>query len=205
METNSKSGIDSWRGIIFLLAGTLLGIALILVTLEISHRNIIHFVATQQKYIISAEAALLGVLLTEMLARIASHHLHERANIIFSTRFRIMIRLIGYLIVIFSVISILASNPTLGISAGAVAGVVIAIATQNIIGNLLAAVTILNTRMVHIGEEITVSGVKGLVTKINLSHTIIHVDDDVVFIPNSVMVSQAVRRKKRTNAGEWIE
>jgi len=205
METNSKSGIDSWRGIIFLLAGTLLGIALILVTLEISHRNIIHFVATQQKYIISAEAALLGVLLTEMLARIASHHLHERANIIFSTRFRIMIRLIGYLIVIISVISILASNPTLGISAGAVAGVVIAIATQNIIGNLLAAVTILNTRMVHIGEEITVSGVKGLVTKINLSHTIIHVDDDVVFIPNSVMVSQAVRRKKRTNAGEWIE
>ena len=104
METNSKSGIDSWRGIIFLLAGTLLGIALILVTLEISHRNIIHFVATQQKYIISAEAALLGVLLTEMLARIASYHLHERANIIFSTRFHIMIRLTGYLIEFISVI-----------------------------------------------------------------------------------------------------
>jgi small-conductance mechanosensitive channel len=66
----------------------------------------------------------------------------------------------------------------------------------------VAAVAILNTRMVHIGEEITVSGVKGLVTNINLSHTIIHVDDDVVFIPNSVMVSQAVRRKKRTNSDE---
>ncbi len=205
MKTNNKSSIDSWRGIAFLLAGTLLGIALILVTLEISHRNIIDFVTTQQKYIISVEAALLGVLLTEMLARIASHHLHERANIIFSTRFRIMIRLIGYLIVIISVISILASNPTLGISAGAIAGVVIAFATQNIIGNMLAAVTILNTRMVHIGEEITVSGIKGVVTNINLSHTIVHVDDDVVFIPNSVMVSQAVRRKKRTNVDEWVE
>ena len=205
MKNNNKSSIDSWRGIIFLLAGTLLGIALILVTLEISHRNIIHFVATQQKYIISAEAALLGVLLTEMLARISSHHLHERANVIFSTRFRIMIRITGYLIVIVSVISILASNPTLGISAGAIAGVVIAFATQNIIGNMLAAVTILNTRMVHIGEEITVSGVKGVVTNINLSHTIIHVEDDVVFIPNSVMVSQAVRRKKRSDAGKWVE
>jgi small-conductance mechanosensitive channel len=205
METNSKSGIDSWRGIIFLLIGTLLGIALILVTLDISHRNIINFVVTQQKYIISAEAALLGVLLTEMLARIASHHLHERANIIFSTRFRIMVRIIGYVIVVISVISILASNPTLGISAGAIGGVVIAFAMQNIVGNMLAAVTILNTRMVHIGEEITVSGVKGVVTNINLSHTIIHVDEDVVFIPNSVMVSQTVRRKKRTNAGEWME
>jgi hypothetical protein len=129
MKTKSKSGIDSWRGIIFLLAGILLGIALVLVTPEISHRNIIHFVATQQKYIFSAEAALLGVLLTEMLARIASHHIHEQANKIFSTRFRIMIRLTGYLIVIISVISILASNPTLGIIAGAIAGVVIAFAT----------------------------------------------------------------------------
>ncbi len=205
MKTNSKSNNDSRRGIFFLLAGTLLGIALILVTLEISHRNIIHFVATQQKYIISAEAALLGVLLTEMLARISSRHLHERANIIFGTRFRIMIRITGYLIVIVSVISILASNPTLGISAGAIAGVVIAFATQNIIGNMLAAVTILNTRMVHIGEEITVSGVKGVVTNINLSHIIIHVDDDVVFIPNSLMVSQAVRRKRRTDADKWVE
>jgi small-conductance mechanosensitive channel len=205
MKTNNKNSADSWRGIFFLLAGTLLGIVLILVTLEISHRNIIHFVATQQKYIISAEAAILGVLLTEMLARISSHHLHERANVVFSTRFRIMIRITGYLIVIVSVISILASNPTLGISAGAIAGVVIAFATQNIIGNMLAAVTILNTRMVHIGEEITVSGVKGVVTNINLSHTVIHVDDDVVFIPNSVMVSQAVRRKKRSDAGKWVE
>jgi len=205
MKTNNKGSINSGRGITFLLAGTLLGIALILVTLEISHRNVIHFVVTQQKYIISAEAALLGVLITEMLARITSHHLHERANIIFSARFRIMIRITGYLIVIISVISILASNPTLGISAGAIAGVVIAFATQNIIGNMLAAVTILNTRMVYISEEITVFGVKGVVTNINLSHTIIHVDDDVVFIPNSVMVSQAMRRKKRGDAGEWME
>jgi hypothetical protein len=88
----------------FPFSGNPLGIALILVTIEISHRNIIHFVATQQKYIISAEAALLGVLLTEMLARIASYHLHERANIIFSTRFHIMIRLTGYLIEFISVI-----------------------------------------------------------------------------------------------------
>ena len=59
MKINNKSNIDSRRGITFLLSGTLLGIALILATLEISHRNIIHFVATQQKYIISAEAGIL--------------------------------------------------------------------------------------------------------------------------------------------------
>jgi small-conductance mechanosensitive channel len=113
-----------------------------------------------------------------------------------------MIRITGYLIAIVSVISILASNPTLGISAGAIAGVVIAFATQNIIGNMLAAMTILNTHMVQIGEEITVSGVKGMVVDINLSHIIVHVDDDVVYVPNTLMVSQTVRRKRRANTLE---
>jgi small-conductance mechanosensitive channel len=67
---------------------------------------------------------------------------------------------------------------------------------------MLAAMTILNTHMVQIGEEITVSGVKGVVVDINLSHIIIHVDDDVVYVPNTLMVSQTVRRKKRTNTLE---
>jgi small-conductance mechanosensitive channel len=202
MNTGNKNNADSRRWIVLLITGAFLGIVLILVTLEIIHRNIIPFAVNQQKYIISAEAALLGVLLTESLAQIASRTMHERANKIFTARFRIMIRITGYLIAIVSVISILASNPTLGISAGAIAGVVIAFATQNIIGNMLAAMTILNTHMVQIGEEITVSGVKGVVVDINLSHIIIHVDDDVVYVPNTLMVSQTVRRKKRTNTLE---
>jgi small-conductance mechanosensitive channel len=93
----------------------------------------------------------------------------------------------------------------LGISAGAIAGIVIAFATQNLIGNMLAAVLIINTRMVQIGEEITVTDIKGIVADINLSHTIVHVDDDIVYIPNTVMVSNAVRRKKRTSTDGWAE
>jgi len=37
----------------------------------------------------------------------------------------------------------------------------------------MAAVLILNTHMVLVGEEITVSGIKGIITDINLNHTII--------------------------------
>jgi len=195
MNTDNKSNAGPRRWIVLLITGAFLGIALILVTLEIIHRNIIPVAVNQQKYIISAEAALLGVVLTESLAQIASRTMHERANKIFTARFRIMIRITGYLIAIVSVISILASNPTLGISAGAIAGVVIAFATHN----MLAAMTILNTHMVQIGEEITVSGVKGVVVDMTLAHVIVNVDDDVVYIPNTLMVSQTVRRKRRTN------
>ena len=202
MKTNNKGNAYSRQGIMVAITGAVLGIALILVTLEIIHRHIIPFVATQQKYIISAEAALLGFLLTEILTRIASYNLRVPERKQFSARFRIMIRIACYVVVLISVVSILASNPTLGISIGALAGVVIAFATQNIIGNVLAAIMIFNTRMVRIGEEIQVAGVKGIVADIRLSHTIVYVDNDVVFIPNTVMVSSAVRRKKRADADE---
>ena len=205
MKIKTRGSEHPLRWLVVTGAGVFVGIALILVTLEISRRYPASFVATQQRYIISAEAALLGVALTEMLARIVSNNTHEHEVKYFGPRFRIMIRIVGYLIAIVSAISILASNPTLGISTGAIAGIVIAFATQNIIGNMLAAVLIINTRMVQIGEEITVTDVTGKVADINLSHTILHVDDDIVYIPNTVMVSNAVRRKKRTNTDGWAE
>jgi small-conductance mechanosensitive channel len=67
---------------------------------------------------------------------------------------------------------------------------------------MLAAITILNTRMVQVGEEITVSGVKGVVVDMTLAHVIVHVEDDVVYVPNALMVSQTVRRKRRANTLE---
>ena len=197
MKSDNKIKPISRRGIIVTVTGALVGIALILVTVELIHRNVIPFIVTRQRYIISVEVVMLGFFLTEMIARVSSYSLRapERKHI--NTSFRLTIRIIGYLVVLVSVISILASNPTLGISMGAIAGVVIAFATQNVIGNVLAAILIINTRLVRIGEEVTVAGIKGTVADIRLSHTVIHVDDDVVYVPNTVMVSTALRRKKR--------
>jgi len=205
MKIKTERRAHPRRWLVALIASAVMGIALILITREIFIRNLIPSIVNQQKYIYSAEAAVLGVSLTEMLARVVSHSTHEHERQFFGPRFRIMVRIVGYLTAIVSVILILSSNPTLGISAGAIAGIVIAFATQNLIGNMLAAVLIINTRMVQIGEEITVTDIKGIVADINLSHTIVHVDDDIVYIPNTVMVSNAVRRKKRTSTDGWAE
>jgi len=197
MKTNVKAKEHSGRQIALAITGTILGIALILATLEIARRGIILFVANQQRYIVSAEVALLGLFLIEMLARILSFSLRAPERRHLTARFRIVVRTVGYVVVVVSVISILASNSTLGISVGAIAGVVVAFATQNIVGNFLAAIVIFNTRMVRIGEEISVAGIKGIVTDIGLSHTILEVDNDVVYVSNLLMVSSTVRRKKR--------
>ena len=54
MNTDNKNNAGPRRWIVLLIMGVFLGIALILVTLEIIHRNIISVAVNQQKYIISA-------------------------------------------------------------------------------------------------------------------------------------------------------
>ena len=175
----------------------ILGTSLIMVTLEISRRKLIPFVVTQQKYIVSAEAALFGVFLIESLIRIISgvfgkEEIHQNG-----AHLRALVRIVGYAIALICVISILASNPSLAISLGAVTGVALVFATQNIMGSVFAAILILVTRMVRVGEEITVSGNTGKIVDIRLTHTILVVGEDVVWVPNSLMVSNTVKRKKR--------
>jgi small conductance mechanosensitive channel len=186
------------RPIIITFIGIITTILLILLTLEFSHRNINTFVTSQQKYIIAIEAAILATFIVEMLGNLVRLLLPAPYKVEQSAHLRLIVRIIGYMIALISVVSILASNATLGISVGAITGVVIAFATQNILGSLIAAVLILNTRMLRIGEEITIGQTKGIVSDINLTHTILSVDDNIVFVPNSLIISSIVVRKKRS-------
>jgi small-conductance mechanosensitive channel len=186
------------RPVIITFSGTILMIILILATLDVSHRNVAPFITNQQKYILAIEAAGLAVFMVELALRLATLRLHTPKMEDQRNRIRLMVRIVGYTISAISVISILASNATLGISAGAILGVVIAFATQNIVGSMLAAVIILSTRMVRVGEEITVNQTKGVIAEINLTHTVLSVGENVVFVPNSMVISNIVQRQKRT-------
>ena len=211
-KVNEKPIVFQKRSIIITFLGTIITILLILVTLEVSHRNISTFVSSQQKYILAIEAAILAIFIVEMLGMLVrlllpAPHMAEQG-----ARLHLIVRIIGYAIASASVVSILASNPTLGISVGAIAGVVIAFATQNILGSVIATVLILSTRMVRVGEEITVgqtgSQTTGIVADIKLTHTVLSIGEKVVFVPNSLIVSSIVQRNKRnsgTDAGvrEW--
>ena len=198
-KAGEKTEVINKRPIIITFVGTIITIILILLTLEVSHRNINNFVTAQQKYIIAIEAAILATFIIEMLGRLVRLLLPAPHLVAQGAHLSLIIRIIGYVIALISVISILASNPALGISVGAIAGVVIVFATQNIAASVIAALLILSTRMVRVGEEITIGQTKGIVSDINLTHTILSVDDNVVFVPNTLIISSIVQRKKRNS------
>ena len=73
-----------------------------------------------------------------------------------------------------------------------------AFATQSTVGSVLATVVLISTRMVRVGEEISISQTTGTVLQIGLVHTMVAIEDDVAYVPNSLMITSIMRRKRRT-------
>ncbi len=95
-----------------------------------------------------------------------------------------------------AIISILAANPALAISIGTITGVVIGFASQNVTSNVLAAGLLVATRIVRVGDTITVAGNTGQIVDITLMYTVMDTETGRVFVPNSMMVTTAVQRRK---------
>lgn len=72
-----------------------------------------------------------------------------------------------------------------------VAGLGVGFALQGVLGNLLAGLTIIFTKPFRVGEYISLLGVKGVVSSIDLSSTtLIHSDRSRVVIPNRKIVGE---------------
>jgi hypothetical protein len=98
----------------------IVGVLLIFVTLDIGRRDIFPFVTDQVDYIVAAESALVGILLIEVIGRIIVSQFRERGVLAYGFYVRTVIRIVGYLIIVVSIISILAANPALAISIGTI-------------------------------------------------------------------------------------
>ncbi len=72
-----------------------------------------------------------------------------------------------------------------------VAGVGVGLATQGLLGNLIAGLTIIFTKPFTVGEYIELLGTYGQVTDIELfSTTLLHPDNSRVFVPNRKIVGE---------------
>lgn len=83
------------------------------------------------------------------------------------------------------------------LTGASVASIVIGIAAQTTLGNLVAGVSLLLYRPFQIGDSVQLTvptGIRtGTIEDLNLGYTVIRVEDkDQIVVPNSVMASQAI-------------
>ena len=72
-----------------------------------------------------------------------------------------------------------------------VAGVGIGLATQGVLSNIVAGLTIIFTKPFRVGQYIEIAGVQGLVTSVELfTTTLLHPDQSRVVIPNRKIVGE---------------
>lgn len=121
-----------------------------------------------------------------------------RVGVATAAPLRIFVLLVGYLIAVFGVLYVLDIDLSKLLVGGAVAGVVIGIAAQQVLGNLFAGLVMIFARPYVPGEYVRVlSGAlggphNGTVHSVGLLYTTLRTDDGPLNIPNSALLASAV-------------
>lgn len=182
-------------------AAIIMAVCLILVaaTIELSKLPGFTFVAAHVDPLISAELAVCGITLVELVGRVVVRRFTERGIAATGHSLRAILRGGAYIALTVALVSVLASSPALAISIGTVSGVIIGFAAQNLIGNVFAGMMLAILRPVRIGDQINVggpNGANGRVKEIDLIYTIVESDDNWFYVPSMTMFSTTVTRRK---------
>lgn len=133
-----------------------------------------------------------------VLARHGESHLSDLTALRFSTQLlRMLIYLIAFIIYSRMIPALKELGTTL-LTGVSVAGVVIGIAAQSTLSNLVAGFSLVMYRPFHVGDEVQLTTPKGLTTgtvkSLSLGYTVLHdnKDDQEIVVPNSVMSSNVM-------------
>jgi small-conductance mechanosensitive channel len=133
-----------------------------------------------------------------VLARHGESHLSDLTALRFVTQLlRLLIYLLAFIIYTRLVPALHELGTTL-LTGVSVLGVVIGIAAQSTLGNLVAGFSLVMYRPFHVGDEVQLTTPKGLTTgtvkSLSLGYTLLHdnKDDQEIIVPNSVMSSNVV-------------
>jgi small-conductance mechanosensitive channel len=171
-------------------------ISVILTTDAIAKNSGLSFIGKHEKTIVNTELAIFALILVEFIGKAIIQAFKHRGIEPVGHNVRAILRGIVYLILAIGIVSSLSSNPGLAIGIGTVTGIVIAFATQNLVGNIFAGVLLAIVRPVRIGDYVTVLLSSGEVKEIALMYTILEDGDNWYYVPSMVMFSNVIKRKK---------
>jgi small-conductance mechanosensitive channel len=195
-KRNRNQGPKAAQTTIISLALIFVFLCVILVTGEISKLNGFELLARHEKTVINSEFAVFSIVLVEFIGRAIIQAFKRSGNEPTGHNIRAILRGVVYIILVIGIVSSLSSDPGLAIGIGTVTGVVIAFATQNLVGNVVAGVMLAIVRPVRIGDDITVMAQTGQVKEIDLLYTVLEDGENWYYVPSMVMFSNVIKKKK---------
>jgi len=115
---------------------------------------------------------------------------------------QVLVYLVGFILYAHLVPELRALGTAL-LAGVSVVSIVIGLAAQNTLGNLVAGLSLVLYRPIRVGDNVQLNSPKGLITAtvalVSLGFTVLHdAEENEVIIPNSVMVSSVVIRLGQT-------
>ncbi len=172
-------------------------ILLITITSELAKLPGFSFIGSHRDTIISAELAVFGIVLVEIIGRVLITRFTERGTPQVGFSLRAIMRGAAYIALAIGIVSVLSASPALAIGIGTVSGVILGFAAQNLIGNVVAGMMLAIWRPVKIGDHVTVGPASGKVKEIDLIYTILDTDEHWSYVPSMLMFTSIVTKKKR--------
>ncbi|HEY7571741.1 MAG TPA: mechanosensitive ion channel domain-containing protein [Nitrososphaeraceae archaeon] len=147
---------------------------------------------TYLRYIKIAEVGIIGYFFIEVVSeaiyRVTRDYFRETAKAI-----KAFVRITAAIIFAAIILSYLSNDPFLAASITTVTGLILAFASQTVIGNMIAGLYLSLTRPFKIGDRITVFGNTGTIVEIGLLYTRLLSDQgDTILAPSSALVNSAV-------------
>jgi small-conductance mechanosensitive channel len=150
-----------------------------------------------ERWIIFGVVVVVAALMAKLVdRRMARRELPPEAV----TRYRVLRRSVMAAIVAVGVLSALLAIPPVRTVAGAVlgsaaiVGLIVGLAAQSTLSNVVAGVLIAFTQPLRIGDHVEVAGEAGIVEEIDLIYTFIRLEDGSrLVIPNSKLASDTIR------------
>jgi small conductance mechanosensitive channel len=157
-----------------------------------------HRIGSLVAIIVCGLAGLIAVrLCANEIARLARH----RGSPAAASALRLAVQIIGYLIVIITVLALLAVKIESVLLSGAIGSVVLGLAAQQALGNAFAGVVLLVSRPFVVGDYITLRAgaiggqYDGQVTAITLMFTMMDTQDGPMSLPNAAVLAGATGRR----------
>jgi small conductance mechanosensitive channel len=115
-----------------------------------------------------------------------------------------LIRLATVLLVLLVALRIAGLDPRTLAVGGAFTAVIIGLAAQQTLGNLIAGMVLLSARPFRVGDRVKLQGggieVEGVVSSLGLLYTTLAAGDDSILVPNNTLIGQAIKPLREPDA-----
>jgi small-conductance mechanosensitive channel len=151
--------------------------------------------------------ALVGVIMFVVFAVAFLHVLTSTIRALFYAHgmragragaFQFFLRILGYLIILFTTLQLLNISVAKLLLTSAVLGVILGVAAQQALANFFASIVLIISRPFSIGKRVLIQSgalggdLTGTISDIGLTHTRLQKDDgNIVYLPNVILLSGA--------------